>query len=139
MATFQAGVEGVSPLLVQLTATSAAVEVVGLDLCGDNALGSTSRPTLYRPAIPGTFTGFIPPLNPGFGGLLSPTADFLTTFSTPPSIPVSPTSSVKVPFQILWRAAPGNGYVVLPGESVVLYANTAGGHAWTATMLWEEA
>jgi hypothetical protein len=135
--SFRAGVEGAAPLLAQLE-TDAYVSIYGLDACGANATGSTSRPTLYRPASIGLWGGFhlIPPTQ--INGLRPSDTAFITVFNTPPSIPSIPTSSVKVPFQVLWRVPPEQGVIILPGDVAVLYANTSGGHAWNASVIWEE-
>lgn len=138
MSEFRAGIEAASPLLAQLESSSVTAEIVGFDGGGDNALGSTSRPILYRPASPGDWSGFhlIPPTR--VNGLAEAEAVFPTVFITPPSVPSIPTSSVKVPLQICLRMPLGQGLVVFPGAPMVLYANTAGGHAWTVNLIWEE-
>lgn len=139
---FSARVEGAAPLLAQLETSTSYVVVTGLDACGANALGSTSRPILYRPATPGLWDGFHPIAPTKVSGVTPSNSSFVTVFSAPPSTPSLPTSSVKVPFQILLRLPVEQGIVILDSTSrenaAVLYANTAGGHAWNATLIWEE-
>ncbi len=138
MAAFRAGVEGAAPLLAQLESTNGLAVVTELDASGDNALGATSRPLIYRPATPGLWAGFHPIAPTPLGAIQSASSIFVTTFNTPPSIPVAPPTSVKVPFQILWKVPVDQGFIVPPGEVLVLYANTRGGHSWTANLIWEE-
>ncbi len=138
MACFRAGVEAASPLLAQLETTTVTVEITGFDGGGDNVRGATSRPIIYRPATPGVWSGFhlIPPVPVNGPGVAD--AVFPTVFTSPPSIPTLPASSVKVPLNLSVRMPLGSGLVVLPSAPVVIYANTTGGHSWTAGLIWEE-
>jgi hypothetical protein len=138
MSCFRAGIEGADPLLAQLETSTVTAEITGFDGGGDNALGATSRPIIYRPSSPGVWDGFHPIAPTRINGLAPADSVFVTVFFSPPSIPTLPTSSVKVPLNLSVRMPLGQGLVVLPGGPVVVYANTTGGHTWTANLIWEE-
>jgi hypothetical protein len=125
-------------LLAQLESSTGFLRVYGFDGAGDNALGATSRPTLYRPATLGLWNGFHVTAPTRVSGSDPSNASFVASFWTPPSIPTLAPSSVKVPLEISFRVPPEQGFLVLPGTGVCLYANTTGGHTWTAGLIWEE-
>lgn len=136
MASYRLGVAGAAPLRIQLgTAAMRVAEVHRLTASGENATGTASRPTLSRPAVPGTGTaGTIVSLD----GHSTPTSTGITSFSGAPSTPSVTTGNFNLPVQIDFILPPGRGIVVLPSSFILWYASASGGHTWQGEIEFEE-
>lgn len=144
MARFRAGVVRAAPLEIQLTAGSRQLEILGWWAFTEGTSGATSIPVLTRPSKPGValITG-----TPTIEAIDSPgefaTATFLSEFNSEPSTPDVKVFSYAAPLLCEERWEVGNGVVVMPGESVLLYAQVEGElernhQEWTADIEWRE-
>lgn len=147
MALFRAGAERAAPLLIQITAGEKQVEILGWWAYTEGISGPFSRPILTRPSRPGVSTldeDVIEALDsPG----VIATAEVLTRFTFPPSLPSPDYSRTSFPFPLLFetRWEMGGGVIVPPGECVLLYAqaakplrNEVSGVEWTGQIEWRE-
>ncbi len=153
MPRFRAGVVRAAPLMIQLTAGSKQLEVLGWWAFTEGQGGAVSRPVLSRPSKP----GLSPTAHPARPALDAPgttaTADVLTSFYSSPSLPDVKVFSHQAPLLVEERWEVGSGVIVEPGESVLLYSLTErtgevlpgvdgefdkGGQEWTADIEWRE-
>jgi hypothetical protein len=145
MARFRGGASGLSPLAIQLRATTATLRVTGWSAGVDTNPGVAtlvSRVVVTRPSSIGTPAGTGPAQIVGVTNPAAvPTAELLTAFGTPPSFPSVSSYPTLAGFYTDWSAGLGEGLLVLPGTALLLYATSdiAAGAAWSATIEWDEA
>lgn len=133
---YKGNVSGVAPLEIQLTAPSTGpVYITGFMVCGENALGSASKPVLTRPSVPGSGSGTPIPLSTSAP---TATAVLVTSFSGAPSLPTVNVGAFNLPLRICWSAPPRGEFILPASGSGLLYAYAGGGHTWIGELTWEE-
>lgn len=140
MARFSGTVANAAPLIIQVraatTGTGSYCSLFAIKVAGQSSSGSASRPTLFRPATPGTGTGQTPELRsrvPATAG-----ATLLTSFTANPSLPTVNLGSFNLPIRVGWMMSPRDGVVFANNGAVVLYQNASGGHTIEGSVSWEE-
>lgn len=133
---YKGSVSAAAPLEIQLTASSShPVYITGFFACGENALGSASKPVLTRPSTPGTGSGTAVALSVSAPAA---TASVITSFSGGPSLPAVNVGAFNLPLRLRWHATLGQEFVLGVSGTGLLYAYASGGHTWTGELLWEE-
>jgi hypothetical protein len=135
MPLFRGGISGAAPLQIQLGTTSTGWALIRETYaCGENALGSASRPTLSRPSVPGVGTG----ASQSTDGRFTAQSSIVTAFSSAPSTPSVSSGTFNLPIRETWHAPPGGAFVVGASGFALFYAAAAGGHTWTGNIVFEE-
>jgi hypothetical protein len=136
VASFKGGVSGAAPLQVQLSMPANSVgRVLDYAAAGENAVGSASRPVLSRPSTLGSGSGTAVPMD----GYSTAQGVVVTSFSSAPTLPVVGSGALNLPIRVRWAAPREQSFVIYGGGGALLYAAASGGHAWTGSMIWEEA
>ena len=137
MAVFSASKRGLAPLQLQLrpisTGTARVREIIAN---GESTLGSADWPQLSIPSVLGTVAQAVTPQgNPGsVSGF-----QLAWAWSVSPSLPSSGGSVSILPVSYNLQFPQNAEPLVRAGSSLLLYANSLGGHTYNGTMIWEEA
>lgn len=140
MSRFKGGDLNLSPLKLQLTATSSTCTLVGWQASLQAEVGAAhSRPMISRPSIVGTTltrVRSVPITNPGTVG----TAFVISQFDSQPSLPAVGTMTYAMPSFISyqWQAPANAGVVCYDNGALLLYALAGAGGTWDGAMVWEE-
>lgn len=146
MARFRGCAGGLSPLAIQLKATTSTVRLMSWYAGVETQAGIAtvvSRPVITRPSLLGTPAGSGASTPVGVSNPAAvATAELLTAFGTPPSFPAPSLYTTLAPFSASWAAGSDDGgLLVFPGSAILLFAQSDAtvGAAWNAYLEWDEA
>lgn len=133
MRVFKTIVSGQAPLRIQLTAAGRC-KIIAVNLSCEGLTGNVSLPSLSRPSTVGTGTGAAEAVD----GFSTPASTVITSFSSAPTLPSTGTGAYNIPWNTSWLFRPDLQPEVLPGGSILLYANATAGLTLSGELTWGE-